>query len=142
MAVVIPEKKEVQSYAKQQGISGDYPDLLTNEQVTLSPPADTMVQDLLGLLMYNTQLMEPLAKLRMQDLFDLCGQQCSRLTDLHLFACPDLVPGPLYYPSRMRLGPAGPKSHKATGTHKQIINQCMDQSDGCLFASYKLGVEK
>lgn len=51
MAVVIPEKKEVQSYAKQQGISGDYTDLLTNDQVTLSPPADTLMQDLLGLLM-------------------------------------------------------------------------------------------
>ena len=48
---MIPEKKEVQSYAKQQGISGDYTDLLTNDQVTLSPPADTLMQDLLGLLM-------------------------------------------------------------------------------------------
>lgn len=34
---MIPEKKEVQAYAKQQGISGDYADLLTNDQVTPSP---------------------------------------------------------------------------------------------------------
>ena len=32
---MIPEKKELQAYAKQQGISGDYSDLLTNDQVTL-----------------------------------------------------------------------------------------------------------
>lgn len=33
VAVVIPEKKEIQSYAKQNGINGDYSDLLQNEQV-------------------------------------------------------------------------------------------------------------
>ena len=34
VAVVIPEKKEVQSFAKQQGISGDYSDILKNDQVS------------------------------------------------------------------------------------------------------------
>lgn len=33
VAVVIPEKKEIQSYAKQNGISGEYSDLLQNDQV-------------------------------------------------------------------------------------------------------------
>ena len=35
VAVVIPEKKEIQAYAKQQGISGDYSDLLNNDQVII-----------------------------------------------------------------------------------------------------------
>lgn len=33
VAVVIPEKKEVQAFAKQQGISGEYSTLLTNDKV-------------------------------------------------------------------------------------------------------------
>ena len=33
VAVVIPEKKEIQSFAKQQGISGDYSDILMNDKV-------------------------------------------------------------------------------------------------------------
>ena len=33
VAVVIPEKKEIQSFAKQQGISGDYSDFLKNDKV-------------------------------------------------------------------------------------------------------------
>ena len=37
MAVVIPEKKELQSFAKQQGISGDYKDLLKNDKASLKP---------------------------------------------------------------------------------------------------------
>ena len=36
VAVVIPEKKELQSFAKQQGISGDYKDLLKNDKVTFA----------------------------------------------------------------------------------------------------------
>ena len=32
---MIPEKKEIQAYAKQHGISGDYSDLLKNDQVIL-----------------------------------------------------------------------------------------------------------
>ena len=34
VAVVIPEKKDIQSFAKQQCISGDYSDLLTNDKVS------------------------------------------------------------------------------------------------------------
>lgn len=33
VAAVVPEKKEIQSYAKQNGIDGDYSDLLQNDQV-------------------------------------------------------------------------------------------------------------
>ena len=35
VAVVIPEKKEIQSFAKQQGISGDYSDFLKNDKVPI-----------------------------------------------------------------------------------------------------------
>ena len=40
VAVVIPEKKELQSFAKQQGISGDYKDLLKNDKANPQPPPD------------------------------------------------------------------------------------------------------
>jgi len=33
VAVVIPEKKDIQAFAKQQGISGDYSDILKNDKV-------------------------------------------------------------------------------------------------------------
>ena len=33
VAVVIPEKKDIQAFAKQQGISGDYSDLLKDDKV-------------------------------------------------------------------------------------------------------------
>ena len=34
---MIPEKKEVQAFAKQQGISGEYSTLLTNDKVGAKP---------------------------------------------------------------------------------------------------------
>jgi len=34
VAVVIPEKKDIQAFAKQQGISGDYSDILKNDKVS------------------------------------------------------------------------------------------------------------
>lgn len=34
VAVVIPEKKDIQSFAKQQGISGDYSDILKDDKVS------------------------------------------------------------------------------------------------------------
>ncbi len=34
VAVVIPEKKEIQAFAKQQGISGDYSDVLNDDKVS------------------------------------------------------------------------------------------------------------
>ena len=37
VAVVVPEKKELQAYAKQQGISGEYNEILKNEQVHCVP---------------------------------------------------------------------------------------------------------
>jgi len=45
---VIPEKKEIQAFAKQQGISGDYSDVLNNDKV--SNPA------ILGLVPTYTQI--------------------------------------------------------------------------------------
>ena len=38
VAVVIPEKKEIQSFAKQAGIDGEYSEILQNDKVTCHGP--------------------------------------------------------------------------------------------------------